>query len=221
MEKITIYHGSDHIVSKPTYGVGNLHNDYGLGFYCTSSLDMAKEWANRNTMAGYANKYQFDVRNLKILDLTDQKYSVLNFIAILMHHRNLTSTQRSTYKRRLEFLEKNFYINVQEYDVVIGYRADDAYFKFPMHYLSNEISTQKLEEIYHLGNLGKQIVIISEKAFSKIKYLTSIPSESVFYERYQTRKRQADARFEQIRIEEINKLQPKIDDLIKEYDQRH
>ena len=173
MEKITIYHGSDHIVSKPTYGVGNLHNDYGLGFYCTSSLDMAKEWANRNTMAGYANKYQFDGRNLKIIDLTDQKYSVLNWIAILMHHRNLTSTQRSSYKRRLEFLEKNFYINVQEYDVVIGYRADDAYFKFPMYYLSNEISTQKLEEIYHLGNLGKQIVIISEKAFSKIKYLIS------------------------------------------------
>ena len=34
MSKI-IYHGSQNIIENPQYGVGKLHNDYGLGFYCT------------------------------------------------------------------------------------------------------------------------------------------------------------------------------------------
>ena len=33
MERI-IYHGSELIIEKPEYGKGNIHNDYGLGFYC-------------------------------------------------------------------------------------------------------------------------------------------------------------------------------------------
>lgn len=33
MSKI-IYHGSQNRIETPQYGVGKLHNDYGLGFYC-------------------------------------------------------------------------------------------------------------------------------------------------------------------------------------------
>lgn len=220
MNKITLFHGSDHIIKNPVRGVGDPYGDYGQAFYCTLTLDMAKEWANKSTKAGYANKYSFDGRNLKILDLTDPKYSVLNWIAILMHHRYLSVLQRRQYERRLNFLEENFYIDLRDYDVIIGYRADDAYFRFPMAYIQNELSSEKLEEIYRLGNLGKQIAILSEKAFSRIKYVSSVPAEPIFHERYQTRKADADARFERIRLEEINSLRPKLDDLIREYDQR-
>lgn len=218
MDRITIFHGSDHIIEKPMLGMGNLYNDYGQAFYCTLVLDMAKEWANKLTTSGYVNKYKFDGRNLKILDLTMENYSVLNWIAVLMHHRNISIAQRTLYKRRLEFLEKNFYIDIKQYDVVIGYRADDAYFKFPLFFLQNELSIERLEEIYKLGNLGKQIAIVSEKAFSKLKFVESIEVESIFYERYVTRKNKADIRFEEIRIEELNNDKPKIEDLMKEYD---
>lgn len=37
----TIYHGSSHIIEKPVYGGGKRYNDYGIGFYCTDSLEMA------------------------------------------------------------------------------------------------------------------------------------------------------------------------------------
>lgn len=40
----TIYHGSNKIIEKPLFGFGKTYNDYGLGFYCTEVLDMAKEW---------------------------------------------------------------------------------------------------------------------------------------------------------------------------------
>ena len=39
-----LYHGSCDKIEKPIFGYGKTYNDYGLGFYCTDSLDMAKEW---------------------------------------------------------------------------------------------------------------------------------------------------------------------------------
>lgn len=42
---LTIYHGSKQIVEVPTLGLGRKNNDFGLGFYCTESNDLAKEWA--------------------------------------------------------------------------------------------------------------------------------------------------------------------------------
>ncbi len=39
-----LYHGSEKIIEESIYGKGEKYNDYGLGFYCTDSIDMAKEW---------------------------------------------------------------------------------------------------------------------------------------------------------------------------------
>ena len=220
MDRIILYHGSDHVIEKPLFGVGDVHSDYGQAFYCTKELDMAKEWANKTTYSGYANKYRFDGRGLKILDLTDGTFSVLNWIAILFHHRQLSASQRETYKRRLTFLEKHYYIDVQDYDVVIGFRADDAYFKFPLFFIQNELSVSRLEEIYQLGQLGRQVALISKKAFSRISFMEAIEAEPAFRERYITRKNSADSRFEEIRIEEINSDKPKIEDMMRTYDQR-
>ena len=36
-----IYHGSEKIIEKPVFGKGNLRNDYGKGFYCTESEELA------------------------------------------------------------------------------------------------------------------------------------------------------------------------------------
>ena len=44
MRKI-LYHGSLEIISTPMYGQGKVYNDYGQGFYCTESLELAKEWS--------------------------------------------------------------------------------------------------------------------------------------------------------------------------------
>ena len=67
--QMEIYHGSISIIDNPVFGKGKAHNDYGLGFYCTESLDLAKEWAVTEDTDGYANKYILDTKDLKILDL--------------------------------------------------------------------------------------------------------------------------------------------------------
>ena len=40
-----LYHGSSFIIERPEFGKGNPFNDYGLGFYCTETLELAKEWS--------------------------------------------------------------------------------------------------------------------------------------------------------------------------------
>ena len=204
----TIYHGSERVIEEPKYHFcgSNRHNDYGLGFYCSQNLDLAKEWANRTTRGGYANKYSLDERGLNVLDLTERnKYTVLNWIAILLHHREIGENDQIEYGDVLSYLEK-YYIDVEKYDAVIGYRADDAYFRFPLMSVRNVLTHEKLEEIYLLGNLGKQYVLKSEKAFRRIKFIDAIPAEPIFYERYRRRKDGADNSYRELeRLERASK----------------
>ena len=84
---IDLYHGSDHIITKPEYGVGKLNNDYGPGFYCTVSPNLAKEWAVDDNRNGYANHYNLDTTSLKHLNLNNGEYHILNWLAILLENR--------------------------------------------------------------------------------------------------------------------------------------
>ena len=88
---MNIYHGSKVIIKEPKVKGSNPTNDYGPSFYLTVDLSAAKSWACRQNSVGIVNKYRFDskaFKRLKILDLTNKdKYSVLNWMAILMHFR--------------------------------------------------------------------------------------------------------------------------------------
>lgn len=54
--KIILYHGSEQIVEAPAFGLGKQNNDFGLGFYCTESEALAKEWAVSSLRNGFANR---------------------------------------------------------------------------------------------------------------------------------------------------------------------
>ena len=49
MNVIQLLHGTDHIIEVPDIHIGNPHNDYGMGFYCTRVDEMAREWACKRT----------------------------------------------------------------------------------------------------------------------------------------------------------------------------
>lgn len=170
MSKLVIYHGSKDIIEKPYYHGGKAENDYGFGFYCTESLELAKEWAcSNNENNGFANKYSIDLSGLKILDLTDKRYSILNWVAILLKFRTFDLSNDISIQAK-EYLLKNFYIDVNNYDIVIGFRADDSYFSFARDFVNNTIPVRKLSQAMELGQLGKQVVIVSELAFSKLHF---------------------------------------------------
>lgn len=79
LNKLTVFHGSQQIIEKPVFGKGNPHNDYGPGFYCTESIDLAKEWACSTETDGYANQYELNLTDLSILSLTSGDYNILNW----------------------------------------------------------------------------------------------------------------------------------------------
>lgn len=166
---ITIYHGSEKIVEKPTFGEGKKNNDFGLGFYCTSSEDLAKEWAVSSLRDGFTNRYTLDTEYLKILNLNSPEYTILNWIAVLVEHR-LFSIKTPVARRAKRYLIDNFSVNVNAYDLITGYRADDSYFDYAESFLNNGISVQQLAKAMKLGKLGEQIVIKSQFAFSDLKY---------------------------------------------------
>lgn len=221
MKKI-IYHGSQKVITKPIYHyeLASNTNDYGEGFYCTEEPEVGKEWACRTNTVGVINKYTLDLKNLNVLDLTDPKYSVLNWLAVLIKNRELSLTYKDDYKEQLNYLKK-FEIDFSNVDVVIGYRADDAYFRFPKMFIENRLTLDRLEEIYKNGNLGKQIVLISEKSFNQIQYIDNEIVRGEYFHKYQNRVQTANQYYEVLELSERFVKGKKINDLIgEEYDLR-
>ena len=167
--KMLLYHGSNEIVKSPEFGKGREDNDYGRGFYCTESAEMAKEWACRNS-DGYCNSYSLETKGLRILDLNSDDLGILHWITVLIENRKVDL--RSAYsKSARNFLVENYHIDLSPYDVIRGYRADDSYFQFARDFLDNAISVSQLSEAMRLGKLGEQIVLKSEKAFENLAFL--------------------------------------------------
>lgn len=166
---ITIYHGSEKIVEQPVFGEGKKNNDFGFGFYCTESEELAKEWAVSSLRDGFSNCYTLDTEHLNILNMNSHDYSILNWIAVLVEHR-LFSIKTPVARKAKQYLIDNFSVNVNAFDLIIGYRADDSYFDYAESFLNNGISAEQLARAMHLGKLGEQIVIKSKFAFSKLKY---------------------------------------------------
>ena len=182
MEKIiTIYHGSEQIVEEPTFGKGKKHNDFGLGFYCTESDDLSKEWAVSSLRNGFSNKYTLDTEYLNILNLNSPDYTILNWVAVLVEHR-VFSLKTPVARRAKRYLIDNFSVNVNAFDLITGYRADDSYFDYAESFLNNGISVEQLAKAMKLGKLGEQVVIKSQFAFSKLKYEGfDVAEKDVFY----------------------------------------
>ena len=168
-KKITIFHGSEKIIETPTFGEGKKTNDFGLGFYCTESESLAKEWAVSSLRDGFSNRYTLDTEYLNILNLNSPDYTILNWIAVLVEHR-LFSIKTPVARRAKRYLIDNFGINVNAYDLITGYRADDSYFDYAESFLNNGISVEQLARAMQLGKLGEQIVLKSKFAFSCIQH---------------------------------------------------
>ena len=187
-----LYHGSKDIIERPIYGFGKKYNDYGKGFYCTEDITLAKEWAVGAERNGYANEYSFDGKGLKVLDLSSDEYTVLNWLAILVDNR-LFDIQSDFGEAAREYLRDRFLPKYETYDVIKGYRADDSYFTFAQDFLNNQISLKTLNAAMHLGKLGMQYVIKSDAAFKKIEFVNA--HEALFEEWYPRKeKRDRDAR---------------------------
>ena len=184
MSNLTLFHGSDHIIEKPDFHLGKTNNDYGRGFYCTEELEMAKEWACKQNNDGFANKYILKSDSLNILNLLDGSYNILHWLALLLKNRTFRLSSEIAEDAR-QYIIRNFSIDLDEYDIVIGYRADDSYFSFAESFIQNGIPLRSLNQALRLGKLGAQTVLISENSFANLHFIGAESVEkSLYYSKF-------------------------------------
>lgn len=175
-----LYHGSIEQIERPIYGAGSATNDYGRGFYCTEDIELAKEWACLRGTDGFANQYELDLAGLDVMDLNGPGYNTLNWLALLAKHRSYWEKSSLSYEAKA-YLQKHFLPDVSRADVVCGYRADDSYFTFAKNFVANGISLGQLQEAMRLGKLGEQVVLVSKRAFSGIRFMGAVPASGKQY----------------------------------------
>ena len=119
-------------------------------------------------------------------------------------------------KRGAEWLKEHFLVDIDDYDAIIGYRADDSYFSFARAFVNNEIPLGQLSHAMRLGKLGEQFVLKSPKAFESIKFVSYKSADNtVYYARRKVRDDEARvAFFAELEKEDIDGLYMR--DIIRE-----
>jgi hypothetical protein len=151
-----------------------------LGFYCTQEIELAKEWACTEETGGYANVYELDLSGLGVMRLSSADYNILNWLAVLLANRTFRISNDIAAEGKAYLLNK-FLPDFRSCDVIIGYRADDSYFSFANAFLNNTLSLTQLEKAMHLGKLGEQTVLKSQRAFDRIRFIRSEVAERENY----------------------------------------
>lgn len=137
---------------------------------------MAKEWGVGKGHDGYANCYELECEELDILNLNTSEYCILHWLSILLQNREFDTPSALAIEAK-EYLLMNFQLNYENRDAIVGYRADDSYFSFAQDFINGTISYRQLKNAMHLGNLGQQFVLKSERAFGRIRFVRSEPAE--------------------------------------------
>lgn len=207
MEKLILFHGTPNKIVIPTYGTSNAKHDYGMGFYMTESINLAKEWAvcKPNETNGFVHKYELDTEGLKILDF--QEKGVLTWLAELMKHRDASDSKRYRVLAK-QFIEK-FGISTEGYDVIKGWRANASYFYIAKEFVRDNIDIDILEKLLSLGGLGIQYCIKSERAYSQLKEITTELTEvnySEFNDKYNQRDFEARKNMHDLVDSDANKV---------------
>ncbi len=70
-------------------------------------------------------------------------------IGVLVEHR-IFSIKTPVAKRAKAYLIQNFGVNVNAYDLITGYRADDSYFDYAEAFINNAITVEQLAKAMRL-----------------------------------------------------------------------
>lgn len=193
--KLVIYHGSSVIVDKPTYALGNIHNDYGQGFYCTEDVDLAREWACTGVSTSWCNEYLLDAKGLNVLRLDSDEFNELHWLAILLNNR-LVRLDSIPMQTASQWIIDNYLVDISDYDVIIGYRADDSFFSIARAFVNNAMPLEMLQAALKRGDLGLQVVLKSRKAYDRIEFVRAERVDSsIYYPRRNSRSKRASEWF--------------------------
>ena len=152
-----LYHGSNLAVKSPEIITPNRFLDFGSGFYTTSNLAQAKNFADKVTARKKEGKstvsvYEFDeacLSELKALGFESANGAWLDFV----------SDNRNGVERK------------EQYDLIYGPVADDDIFRTFILYSTGVLNREQTLEALKIKKLFNQYVFASDKALRYLKFV--------------------------------------------------
>jgi len=157
---ITLYHGSKSGIKGTIAPISREHCDFGKGFYMgterTQPLTLICNYPNARLYTLCA-----DLSGLRILDIEVG----LDWALLVAYNRGkMESVKHSEIYKHFAELNKN-------YDMIIGYIANDRMFVVLDRFFNGEITDLALVNSLSVLKLGKQYVALTRNACQKIKIL--------------------------------------------------
>lgn len=148
-----LHHGSNAIVMKPDLSRSREDIDFGVGFYLTKDVTMAKKWASTKAVS-ILNTYRLNIENLNIYTFKlDREW--LEYVRACRKYGDNYD----------EIIKK-----YEGYDVLIGATADDKLFDTVQQYLDGEITSQTAIKYLNVAGFGEQIVLKTQKAVDALTF---------------------------------------------------
>ena len=152
-----LYHGSNLMVKEPRILTPNRYLDFGTGFYTTSNLSQARNFADKVAARkgegkSTVNKYVFDENAL-------DKLNVLAF--------------ESADEAWLDFVSdnRNGILRDAKYDLIYGPVADDDIFRTFILYSTGVLSKEQTLEALKIKRLFNQYVFASDQALQSLTFI--------------------------------------------------
>lgn len=168
--KLIMYHGSTEIMNNPTHNGGREFSDFGLGFYVTTNIEMAKSWASRRRgKPAYVNKYMLNTEELTSLTFDLD----INWLLFIAFNRGLIINEE------IKAILANKYKNIDDFDVIIGPTADDRMFDTLSLFFSNSITLDHCLKALNSMDLDIQYNIKSCKGVKAISFSNHIELDDI------------------------------------------
>lgn len=159
-----VYHGSNVIVDHPKLVEQNRFLDFGFGFYTTTNKEQALGFAEKVTRRRKEGVPRVSVYELEEASLSD--CTLLSFDGPTEAWLDFVSLNRA-----------GIY-DGPKYDIIFGPVAnDDVYAVFAL-YSSGVLTKEQTLEALKIKKLYNQLVLASEKAISKLKFVETLPKET-------------------------------------------
>lgn len=159
-----LYHGSNVTVSEPRLVEQNRYLDFGYGFYTTTNKTQAIGFADKVTKRRKAGE-----RTVSIYEIDEVKAfeecSILGF--------------ESANEAWLDFVSENRSGNYsgEVYDFIYGPVADDDVYTTFTLYTAGILTKEQTLEALKVKKLYNQLVLMSEKALSYLKFIGTVSKE--------------------------------------------
>lgn len=218
-QSITVYHGSKDGNLKPQYGYGAKTNDYGQGFYTTPNKELAKEWAWSGYTSGniaYVYEYGLSLSGLSVLNLTE--YDSIYWVTELIANRRLNfrdGFENEVTQDNIKRLLSMYKLNTSNYDIIVGYRADDSYFQYAAAFVNGTIYKGTLDSALRFGELGIQVFIKSKRAFSALHQVAYESVPLIYKQRFNRRDKLAREKYSEIRRKQTTQDKRTVYDFLK------